>query len=228
MHCKNCKHWDPQSLSTTFISPCVRLHEWMHPWYLDSKVKGQFSMRVLKSIFHNQATTFSRWKQHISDHTHSYTYSTIIVVVMWAFFPTPMIQLLVIISLLRVTCNIWRCFEWLLSWLVGCSSRRDHKSSDVCFCVKVYCVAQFCSPFPGNGRESERNGTERVTIKTFFLKITLKNMVRERQMGDPLLYSPPSARPWLNQLIFIGLFRKTNGESGSPMIHVHVRESEWL
>lgn len=33
----------------------------------------------------------------------------------------------------------------------------------------VFCV-KFCSPFPGNRREAERNKTERVTIKTIFLK----------------------------------------------------------
>lgn len=80
------------------------------------------------------------------------------------------------------------------------------------FCVKVYCVAQFCSPFLGNGREAERNKTEKVTIKIIFLK----NNVGERgdgvTEGRPILVLSPSDRPQLNQLVFIDLFRKTNGE----------------
>lgn len=131
---------------------------------------------------------------------------------MCAFFPTPMIQWLVIISLLQMTCNIWRCFERLLFWLVGYSSRRDHKSSDVFFVWRFIVWHNFAPLFQEMGEWVRETEPRELQLKSFFLKITLKNVVRERQRGDPLLYFSPSARPWLSQLIFIGLFRKTNGE----------------
>lgn len=55
------------------------------------------------------------------------------------------------------------------------------------FCVKVYCVAQFCSPFPGNGRESERNGAERVTITIIFLKNKFEEHGEGETEGRPTL-----------------------------------------
>lgn len=136
------------------------------------QVKGQFNMRELKST---RKTSIARQphfrdvQQHLLHHTNLYTYSTIIGVVMWTFFP----------HYDSVTRNHpfapddvqhLEVFERLLFWLVGWAVGVIINPVMCVFCVKVYCVAKFCSPFPGNGRKAERNKTERVTIKTIFLK----------------------------------------------------------
>lgn len=80
------------------------------------------------------------------------------------------------------------------------------------FCVKVYCVVRFCSPFLGNGRQAERTKRERVTIKIIFLKNNVGEHGEGVTEGRPILVLSPSPRPQLNRLIFIDLFRKTSGE----------------
>lgn len=95
------------------------------------------------------------------------------------------------------------------------------------FCVKVYCVAKFCSPFPGNGREAERNKTESVTIKTIFLK----NNIGERgeaETGETHSCAFPFDQTTTKSTHFYRLERLMEGIGSSPMIHVHVRESEQL
>jgi len=80
------------------------------------------------------------------------------------------------------------------------------------FCVKVYCVAKFCSLFPGNRREAERNKTDRVTIKTIFLKNNIGERGEVARERRPILVLFPFGQTTaINQLIFIDFFRKTNG-----------------
>lgn len=76
------------------------------------------------------------------------------------------------------------------------------------FCVKVYCVAQFCFPFPGNGRESERNGTERVTIKIIFLKNNFEERGEGETEGRPTLVLFPFGQTTTKSAHFYRLIQK--------------------